>query len=130
MLPEKDEKTISQLFADLSQETQQLLYDMMELAKSEMAQKASLASRDVALMAAGGALAYAGLLVLLGAVSLLLGLVMPLWLSAFIVGVVAVLVGYILLQEGRKDLRRKGLLPRQTIEEIKEESQWAKREMT
>jgi hypothetical protein len=130
MLSEKDTKTIAELFADLSHETQRLLYDMMELAKTEMAQKASLASRDMVLMAAGGVLAHGGLLVLLGAVSLLLALVMPLWLSAFIVGVVAVLVGYILLQEGRKDLRRKGLLPRQTIEEIKEEKEWARKEMT
>ena len=52
--------------------------------------------------------------------------VMSLWLSAILVGLVVALVGYFLFRRGLDALKRDDLTPRQTIETLKEDQQWAK----
>jgi len=77
-------------------------------------------------MAAGGAVAYAGLLALLAAIIIMLSEVMPLWASALLVGVVVLAVGGYLVYSGLNALKREDLAPRQTIETLKEDAQWAR----
>jgi Mg-chelatase subunit ChlI len=79
------------------------------------------------MIGAGGALAYAGLLVLLAAVVLLLieaGL--DEWLAALIVGIVVIGVGGFLIMRGREGLQKADLAPKRTIETIKDDAEWAK----
>jgi hypothetical protein len=83
---QRDERSLGQLFGDLSRQLSTLVRQEIDLARTEVTTKAGAASRDVAMIGAGGALAYAGLLVLLAAVVLLLieaGL--DEWLAALIV---------------------------------------------
>ena len=91
-----------------------------------MSQKASRVGKDVGFLAAGGAVAYAGLLAILAGVIVLLGQVIPMWLSALLVGLVVAGVGYFLVRKGLDALKREDLAPRQTIETLKEDQQWAK----
>jgi len=51
---------------------------------------------------------------------------MPLWLSALLVGLVVVIIGYILIQQGVRALKRVDLTPRETIQSLKEDTEWAK----
>jgi hypothetical protein len=48
------------------------------------------------------------------------------WLSALLVGLVVVAVGYFLIKKGLDALKREDLAPRQTIETLKEDGQWIK----
>jgi uncharacterized membrane protein HdeD (DUF308 family) len=80
----------------------------------------------VGLLVAGGAVAYSGLLAILAGVIILLDDVMPLWLSAVLVGLIAIGVGYFLVRRGLDALKREDLTPRQTIETLKEDKVWAK----
>jgi len=50
------------------------------------------------------------------------------WLSALIVGVVVAAVGYALIQKGRDTLKRDNLAPKQAIETLKEDAEWAKQQ--
>jgi hypothetical protein len=50
------------------------------------------------------------------------------WLSAFIVGVAVATIGYLLIQRGREAMKQDGLAPTQTIETLKEDAEWAKRQ--
>ena len=68
----RDERSLGQLFGDLSRQLSTLVRQEIDLARTEVTTKAGAATRDAALIGVGGALAYAGLLVLLGAVVLLL----------------------------------------------------------
>jgi len=122
----KDERSLGELFAELAQDTSTLVRKEVQLAKTEMSQKASRVGKDVGFLAAGGAVAYAGLLALLAGVIVLLGQVIPMWLAALLVGLVVAGVGYFLVRRGLDALKREDLAPRQTIETLKEDRQWAK----
>lgn len=124
-----DNRSIGDLIAELSRETGQLVRKEVELATTEMTAKARKAGANVGITAAGGALAHAGLLVLLAA--FVLGLselgVEP-WLSAVIVGVLTVTVGYLLVNKGLTALRRTSVAPTRAMESIKEDARWTTRQ--
>ena len=122
----RDERSLGELFAELARETSTLVRQEVNLAKTEMSQKASRAGRHVGVMAAGGAVAYAGLLAILAALIVLLNNVMPLWLSALLVGIVVAVVGYLLVRRALDALKREDFAPRETMETLKEDQRWAK----
>ncbi|WNM62602.1 phage holin family protein [Candidatus Nitrospira neomarina] len=120
----QEERPLSDLFRDLMNETKILIQQEIQLLKLEMSQKATQAGKDVGFIAVGGALAYAGLLVLLAAATLALALVIPGWASALIIGLVVVGIGYGLIQKGISDLKNINPAPQKTIDSIKETKQW------
>ena len=73
----RDDRSLGELFSELAQETTTLVRHEVNLAKTEMSEKASRAGKHVGFLAAGGAVAYAGLLAVLAAVIILLNDVMP-----------------------------------------------------
>ena len=125
----KEERSLGDLFAELSRETGQLVRKEVELATTEMTAKAKKAGADAAVIAAGGALLHAALLVLLAA--FVIGLaqlgIMP-WLSALIVGVLTAGIGYMLVNRGRASMGKSSLAPTQTIESLKETATWTTRQ--
>lgn len=125
----KEERSLGDLFTDLSQGMGTLLRQEMELAKTEVSQKATIAGKATATMAVGGFVAYAGFLAILAALIVGLAEFIPLWLSALIVGLVVAGIGYFVFQQGRNDLKSEDLVPRQTIESLKETSTWAKEQI-
>lgn len=126
MEQQRDERTIGELFAELARETSTLVRQEVELAKTEMTQKATSAGKDAGMIGAGGALAYAGLLAILAAVIIGLGELIPLWISALLVGLVVVGIGYVLIQRGLTAIKQISPAPRQTIETLKEDKDWVK----
>jgi tetrahydromethanopterin S-methyltransferase subunit G len=122
----RDDRSLGELFSELAQDTSTLVRKEVQLAKTEMSQKASKVGKDIGFLAAGGAVAYAGLLAILAGIIVLLGQVIPMWLSALLVGLAVAGVGYFLVRRGLDALRREDLAPRQTIETLKEDGQWAK----
>ncbi len=121
-----DDRSLGELFSELSQETSTLVRQEVQLAKTEMSQKASRVGKDVGFLAVGGAVAYAGLLAIIAGVIFLLGLAIPLWLSALLVGIVVAIVGYFLVKKGLDALKQEDLAPRETINTLKEDKEWAK----
>jgi hypothetical protein len=122
----KDGRSLGELFAELARETSTLVRQEVDLAKTEMSDKASRAGKRVGTLAVGGAVAYAGFLAVLAAAIALLNAVMHLWVAALLVGVVVIIVGYIMIRRALDALRREDFAPRQTIETLKEDQQWAK----
>ncbi len=130
MQPERDERSLGELFADLSHEMSTMVRQEVEIAKTEMTQKAFQAGKHVGFLAVGGALSYAGLLAIIAALIITLrksGLAW--WLSALLVGSMVAGVGAFLAWRGLDALRREDLIPRQTIETLKEEKEWAKEQV-
>ncbi len=122
----KEERSVGELLSELTRELSTLFRQEVALAKTEMSQKASKAGKDVGYLAAGGAIAYAGFLTILAGVVLALGLVLPWWASALIVGVVVALIGYFLIHKGQTALKKVDLTPQETMETLKEDKQWLK----
>jgi len=125
-MTDKQERSLGELFAELASETSTLVRQEVELAKTEMTHKATRVGRDVGTIGAGGAIAYAGFLVLLSAATLGLGQLIPLWVSALVVGIVVVVVGYVIVQRGMSALKRANIAPSETIQTLKEDAAWAK----
>jgi hypothetical protein len=129
MAADKDDRSIGELLSELSRETSQLVRKEVELATTEMTAKAKKAALDAATTAAGGALAHAGFLVILAAFVIgVAQLGVPPWLSALIVGLVTVGVGYVLVNKGLSSMKRTTVVPTQTVETLKENARWTTRQ--
>ncbi|MFP4355830.1 MAG: phage holin family protein [Phycisphaerae bacterium] len=125
------------LLHDLTQEAVTLLRQEAALAKKEMAEKAQTFARNSAAIAIGGAVAWAGVLVLLAAtaVGLYIALinVMPwfhaAWLSPLIIGGVVAIVGIVMVEKGKKTIENQTVVPQKTAETMKENKEWIKNEI-
>ena len=122
-----DDRSLGELFSELSRETGTLIRKELELATTEMTAKAKVAGGHVGMIAAGGALAHAGMLILLAMIVIALSAAgIALWLATLIVGVLTLGVGYLLARSGLSNLRRTSVAPRETIETLKE-TKWTNR---
>jgi hypothetical protein len=123
----QNDRSLGELFSDLARDTGTLVRQEVDLAKAEMTQKATRVGKDVGFLAAGGAVAYAGFLLILAGIAIGLGqLGVPWWLAAFLVGLVVAIVGAVLVQRGLSALRQENLAPERTVETLKEDVAWAK----
>jgi Putative Actinobacterial Holin-X, holin superfamily III len=121
----RDERSLGELIAELSRETGLLIRKEVELATTEMTAKARKASADAGMIATGGALVHAGLLVLIAALVIALTEIgVAAWLSALIVALLTMGVGYMLVNRGMVRMRSTTMTPTQTIETLKETARW------
>ncbi len=109
-----DERSLTALVNDLTQQVGELVRQELQLARTEMTSQAGRVGGGVKAMVIGAAFAYAGVTLMLLAAVAGLALVLPLWLAALFVGVVAANIGSMLLLRGRKALRMEHLLPQRT----------------
>jgi len=126
----RDDRSLGELFGELTREVTTLVRQEATLAKTEITQKISIVGKDVAMLAAGGAVAYAGLLAIVAAV--IIGLAnagLPWWASALLVGIAVAGTGGFLVQRGINALKHEDLAPRETLETVKEDTQWARRQI-
>jgi hypothetical protein len=122
-----DERSLGELFAELSRETSDLVRQEVALAKAEMTQKATQVGKDVGFLVAGGAVVYAGFLALIAAFIVGLGQAgLVWWISALLVGIIVAGIGGFLVLRGIDDLKKTSLAPDQTMATLQEDTQWAK----
>src|SRR3954454_3080080 len=125
-----NEPSLGDLFGNLARDMGTLVSQEISLARTELTEKASRVGKDIAMLAVGGLVAYAGLLAIIAAVIFLIAdRGVPLWASALIVGAIVAAVGYLLVQRGISALKRQDFAPRQTIASLKEDTQWAKEQI-
>ncbi|MGH7526068.1 MAG: phage holin family protein [Gemmatimonadales bacterium] len=124
----KQERSVAELFGQLSQDVGLLVRQEAQLAKTEVQEKVTRATGNLVSLAAGGLVALIGGLAWTAAVIRLL--VDPVgldpWLAAALVGALLAVVGSVRLRRGLQELKRMDPTPRRTVETIKEDIQWAK----
>lgn len=113
--------SVGDLFADLSRQISTLVRQEVRLASLEMKGKVSGLGKEIGMVVAGGALAYAGLLALLAGLVFLLDLFMPTWAAALLVGLLVVGGGYALVRSGLNGLKQVDLAPRTTLRTIRDD---------
>jgi len=126
----RDEKSLGDLLGELVAETGTLVRQEVALAQAEMTHKATRVGKNVGSLVVGGAVAYIGALAVVGGIILLLSLFMPAWISALVVGLVIGVVAYFMISSALTELRKTDPVPRSTVETIKEDAKWLKKEMT
>jgi hypothetical protein len=116
------EKSVGELFADLSEELRRLAHAEVRLAMAEAKRKANRAGKGAAALGAAGALGLGGLGVLLASATLALAQVLQGWLAALLVGVGVLLLAGMAALVGRSALRRAlPPLPEWTVGSVRED---------
>jgi len=117
------------LIGDLKDETKTFIKEEIQLAKTEISEKISQMGRNAVGIAVGGFVAYAGLIVFLAGLGLLLGfafekLGLQPALAAFIgfaiIGLIAAAIGYAFIAEALKSFSHSSMKPEKTIETLKD----------
>ena len=123
----RDDRSLGELFGDLTRSLSTLIRQEVELARTEMTARAGRLSRGAGMVGIGGALLYAALL---GTMAVfILGLVelgLTPWLAALVVTIVVAVVGGLLVSSGQDALKKADLVPRRTIETVRDDAEWAK----
>ena len=123
----REERSFGELLGELSEDVSTLMRQEVRLAKAEMSQKMSRATADVVKLGAGGLVALAGGLTVVASVVLgLIALGLAAWVAALIVGGLLGVTGYVMLQNGLRDLRRVDPTPHRTVETLRDDLQWVK----
>lgn len=125
----RDDRSLGDLFKELADETRTLVRQEIQLAKTEVGEKAKQAGRNVGLLVAGGLVAYAGLITVAIALGFLLASFLPDWLGFLIAGGLVMAVGGMLALQGRNGLKNTRFSLDRTAETLKEDKQWLKTEI-
>ncbi|HMD64463.1 MAG TPA: phage holin family protein [Stellaceae bacterium] len=123
-------RPVAALLSDFASETGQLVQQELALFKAEMREKLGRFGQGAGALAAGGLIAFSGWLALLAAAILGLNYVVAPWLAALIVGLVVVAVGAGLLFYGKSRLGADALVPRRTLNSLREDEAWIRDQLS
>ena len=126
-MAETKDKSLGELFGDLMRETSNLVRQEVQLAKTEMTQKAAIVGKSLGLAIAGALLGLGAFGAFVATMILLLvkfGL--DAWLAALIVTAVLGGLAAALALMGISAIKKASLAPKHTVETLKEDVQWAK----
>ena len=124
---QSDQRSLPELLGELAGETKSLVKKEIELARAELSAKAEEAKLAVLAALSGLALMFSGVLILLFGAVYGLGLSMPMWIAALIVGAIASVAGVLLLKAGVPDGKPEAT---QTEQSIRESAQAIKEQLS
>jgi hypothetical protein len=126
-----EERSLRDLVADLGSSITTLFRKEIQLARAETSEKISQAGGAVAVIAAGGVLALAALIVLLEAIVIAIADAgLPPAAAAAIVGVAVAVLAYVLIHMGIRNLRASQLVPSRTVDALKRDAQVAEEHLS
>lgn len=123
-------QTVVGLLRRLLDETSKLFRTELELARAEVSEALSQAKVAAISMASGGAVLFAGFLVLLAAAVLGLAHFVVDWLAALIVGAVVIAIGFIMIQTGKNKLQPSTFKPERTQQALREDKEMVQRRVS
>jgi putative Mn2+ efflux pump MntP len=134
----KDDRSIGQLLKELTHESSLLLKQEVDLAKTEMSEKASRVGTNLGHVAVGGAVAFLGAIALLlfavyGLTSLMdqfLPLGVAVWLAPLIIGAILAGVGYSMIKKALETLKQESVAPKKTTQSLQENKEWLKEKIS
>jgi hypothetical protein len=119
-------RAFGSLLGEFFDQGKRLIRAEIALAKTELRQEVTKFKAGGILVGAGGLLLFIGALLFAAFAVVLLDLVMPLWAATLIVTVLFLAIGAGVAMAGVKHLKQIHA-PNQTIQTLKEDSQWASR---
>jgi VIT1/CCC1 family predicted Fe2+/Mn2+ transporter len=119
LIPE--DRSFGELLGKLKDDSTDLVKTEVELAKRETKHQIEIVEKRVAAAAVAGAVAHIGAALLLFGFALVLALVMPLWASTLIVGVVACVAAALIAMRQKKALEELDPAPRRAAERVKQD---------
>jgi uncharacterized membrane protein YqjE len=126
MEPKQAEKSIGELFGEMTTEVSQLMRKEVELAKVEIKEEVGRAGKAGGMLGGGAVAGYFALLFVSMALAWLLDQAMNTALAFFLVGLLYGIAAAVLITRGRDQMKRVDPVPRQTVETLKEDAEWVK----
>jgi len=121
------DQPVGELLKQLANETSTLVRQELELAKAEMREKGRKAGPGLGMIGGAGVVALLALGTMTAFVILALDEAMPAWLAALLVTAIYAGVAGFLYMRGKDKVEDAGSpVPRQTIDTLKEDVEWAK----
>ena len=124
----REERSVSELFAELASEMALLIKQEAALATTELGEKARVAGTQVVLIAAALLVGSASLLALVAALVIGLAAYVPAWASAAIIGALLAIVAYGLYQKSVVTLSNVKPVPERAARSIQETKSWAQQQ--
>ncbi len=128
--PRPRTESLTGLFGDLWRQTTRLVHQEAALAKAELSEKIGHMALGIGGIAAGGAVIFAGFIILLSSAVNALAPYLPpnmaAWLSPLIVGLVIIIIGYIIYASGKSALDASNLKPSRTVASLQQDGQLVK----
>ena len=126
---QRTERSLGELVSDLSQQTGDLIRQEMRLAKAELSEKFADAGRHAMMIGAAAAFGFAAVIAIAAAITLLIiNFGVEPWLAAAITAAVMGVIAFVCAQTGISALRNTTIAPVETMQSIKETTQWLKNE--
>src|SRR3954469_260326 len=122
----RDERSLGEIFTDVTQDLSTLIRQEMELAKTEMKEEVTKAGKGAGLLGGAGLAGWFTLLFLSLTVFYALDEVIPDWLSALIVMAIWGAVAAFLALTGKKAIQESNPQLPETQQSVKEDVQWVK----
>ena len=126
----RTDRSLAALLSDLANETGTLVRQEIALFKAETSEKLGRLGVGAGAIAAGGLVAFSGWLALIAAEILGLAHVVAPWLAALIVGFVVIAIGAGLLFFGKSRLAAHSLVPRRTLNSLREDEEWIREQIS
>ena len=125
------ERPLGEVARDLTRDVSLLVRQEVELAKAELSEKGRTAAPGLGMIGAAGVVGLMAAGALTAFLVLVLSVFLPEWAAALIVGALLAAVAYLLAMQGKERVEEAGApIPKQTIETVKEDVEWAKTRAT
>lgn len=123
---ERNERSAGEIVQNLVQDLGKIVRSEIQLAKTEISEKATKAAKGGSLVGAG---AVAGLLCAMAAVTACisaLAIVIPIWAAALVMTILLGIAAMALLSSGRTKIKSVKPVPERTTRTLREDLEWAK----
>lgn len=133
------DSNLAALLRQLKDDTATLLQEEVALAKTELSEKVSSASRNLIYLAAGGFIASSALLLALMAFAYLLAEFfmrreiapgMAVFLGFLVVSTTVGSLSWVLISRALKHLGQESVTPEKTVQSLREDKQWAQSKLS
>jgi hypothetical protein len=118
-------QSIGELLRHLSEQTATLVRQELDLAKAEMQQKGKRAGVGLGLIGGGGVVALAAV----GALTATLIMLLAEWMDGWVAGLIVTVAYAARAAGGARASEAAPPIPKQAVETVKEDVQWAKSQM-
>jgi len=129
--------TVGELFSDMMRDLTTLFRQEVDLARVELVEKAERAKGGALKLGGAAGLGMVGVFLLAVAAMLGLTLILSMWMPpmaaaficALVVGIVLAGAAYFLFRAGVAEAKAATPVPERTLESLKENAQWAKKQL-
>jgi uncharacterized membrane protein YqjE len=121
--------SVGSMIGGIIEDLQGIVRGEVQLAKTELKEEAGQMGKGAGMAGAGIFFGLIGFIFLMLGVTYLLNKWMQMWIAAGIVGLALLIIAAILVMNGRKQISDANLAPQKTIDSVKEDKEWASRQM-